>query len=88
MQPAGTVDWRRSWYAVAALDALDPAVPMSLTVMNQRVALWRDGTGNWRALRDECPHRMAPLSEGRVAEDGTLQARCYCVLFVVLWLVD
>ena len=26
-----------------------------------------------RALRDECPHRLAPLSEGRVAEDGTLQ---------------
>ena len=46
---------------------------MSLTVMNQRVAVWRDGAGNWRALRDECPHRLAPLSEGRVAEDGTLQ---------------
>ena len=82
-QPAGAMDWRRSWYAVAALDALDPSVPTQITVMNQHVAVWRDdASGQWRALRDECPHRLAPLSEGRVAEDGTLQARAMRPLIV------
>ena len=37
------------------------------------MAVWLDSGLEWRALRDECPHRLAPLSEGRVAEDGTLQ---------------
>ena len=66
-------DWSRHWYALAALDALDPAVPTAVTVLGQRIAIWRDASGTWRALRDVCPHRLAPLSEGRVAEDGTLQ---------------
>mmetsp|Transcript_37127 Transcript_37127/g.85918 ORF Transcript_37127/g.85918 Transcript_37127/m.85918 type:complete len:673 (+) Transcript_37127:88-2106(+) len=28
--------------------------------------------GTWRAFEDACPHRMAPLSEGRVEETGEL----------------
>jgi len=66
-------DWHRNWYAVAALDALDPGLPNAMTVLGQRLAVWLDNGLEWRALRDECPHRLAPLSEGRVAEDGTLQ---------------
>jgi phenylpropionate dioxygenase-like ring-hydroxylating dioxygenase large terminal subunit len=27
----------------------------------------------WRAFEDKCPHRLAPLSEGRIAEDGLLE---------------
>jgi len=34
--------------------------------------LWRDGEGKWRCFADYCPHRLAPLSEGRVESDGTL----------------
>jgi hypothetical protein len=87
-QPAvERVDWRRSWYAVAALDALEPDVPTAVTVMGQRIALWRDAEGIWRALRDECPHRLAPLSEGRVAEDGTLQVKPCCSRVIMVSVV-
>jgi hypothetical protein len=72
---AAPFDWARHWYAIAALDALDPDVPTAVTVLGERIALWCDASGEWRALRDACPHRLAPLSEGRVAEDGTLQVR-------------
>ena len=34
--------------------------------------LWRDGSGVWRCFADVCPHRLAPLSEGRI-EDGHIQ---------------
>ena len=71
--PAASFNWRRHWYAVAALDALDPDVPNAMTILGQRIAVWLDSGLEWRALRDECPHRLAPLSEGRVAEDGALQ---------------
>ena len=36
--------------------------------------LFRDGDGQPRCLRDRCAHRFAPLSEGRVTDDG--QVRC------------
>ena len=29
--------------------------------------------GCWRAYKDECPHRLVPLSEGRVNEVGDLE---------------
>ncbi|KAK3244991.1 hypothetical protein CYMTET_45420 [Cymbomonas tetramitiformis] len=31
------------------------------------------GPGCWRAFRDLCPHRLAPLSEGRINEEGDLE---------------
>ena len=78
--PSGSFDWHRHWYAIAALDALERDVPNAMTILGQRIAVWLDNGLEWRALRDECPHRLAPLSEGRIAEDGTLQARraCFC----------
>ena len=71
----GRFDWRRAWYAVAVVDSLDADIPMALTVLGVPMAFWRDAEGVWRALHDECPHRLAPLSEGRVEADGTLQVR-------------
>jgi nitrite reductase/ring-hydroxylating ferredoxin subunit len=32
----------------------------------------RHDGARWRAFEDRCPHRLAPLSEGRVEADGTL----------------
>lgn len=32
----------------------------------------RSEDGEWRAFVDECPHRLVPLSEGRVENDGSL----------------
>ena len=43
-----------------------------LNPQGQELVLWRDGGGTWRAFRDACPHRLAPLSEGRIEADGTL----------------
>ena len=38
-----------------------------------RSVLWRDGGDEWRVFADRCPHRQAPLSEGRVNEQGELE---------------
>ncbi|EFJ39989.1 hypothetical protein VOLCADRAFT_100270 [Volvox carteri f. nagariensis] len=77
-------NWFQQWYPVAALDALDPTRPHAFTLLHtnphlhrnatvgQDLVLWRDGSGRWRAFKDACPHRLAPLSEGRIEKDGTL----------------
>lgn len=34
--------------------------------------IWHDAEG-WRAFSDVCPHRLIPLTEGRISADGNLQ---------------
>lgn len=34
--------------------------------LEQQYVVWRDNDGEWRVMDDACPHRLAPLSEGRV----------------------
>jgi len=53
------------WYVVA--DAADlGAEPLATTVLDRSFVLWRDADGRARAAADRCPHREAPLSDGRV----------------------
>ncbi|CAM9980802.1 unnamed protein product [Ectocarpus fasciculatus] len=43
--------------------------------MGEGLVVWKDPKdGGWKAFADRCPHRWAPLSEGRVdQESGRLQ---------------
>jgi nitrite reductase/ring-hydroxylating ferredoxin subunit len=43
-------------------------------IVGRRVA-WKDPAGQWNVFLDVCPHRLVPLSEGRVNEDGRLVSR-------------
>lgn len=65
--------WRDRWYPVRLVADLDEAAPNALTVLGTPVVVWRSG-GAWAAARDECPHRLAPLSDGRL-EHGVLSCR-------------
>lgn len=48
-------------------------VPYGFDLLGKRLVLWKDGQGEWRCFEDKCPHRLAPLSEGRIEpSDGTL----------------
>lgn len=46
--------------------------PVRVTVAGHALALFRDPEGHAAALDDACPHRLAPLSRGRVRPDGRL----------------
>ncbi|KAG2490582.1 hypothetical protein HYH03_010976 [Edaphochlamys debaryana] len=73
-QPAvGSFPWLSQWYPVALVADLDPRRPHATHLLGIPMALWRDSKGAWRAVEDRCPHRLAPLSEGRLESDGTLQ---------------
>lgn len=74
--------WRNAWYPVAFLRDLDPDRPTGFTLLGDDLVLWfdRKGTagseaagGQWRAFADVCPHRLVPLSEGRLNAAGELE---------------
>jgi phenylpropionate dioxygenase-like ring-hydroxylating dioxygenase large terminal subunit len=77
--PAGGVDpsrfdWREAWYPVYYLQDLDRSRPTPFTLLDRNIVIWWDRAADvWRVFDDRCPHRLASLSEGRIAEDGLLE---------------
>ncbi|XP_010257616.1 PREDICTED: protochlorophyllide-dependent translocon component 52, chloroplastic isoform X2 [Nelumbo nucifera] len=67
-------DWYSQWYPVAPVCDLDKRVPHAKRVMGLDVVVWWDrNEGKWQVFDDSCPHRLAPLSEGRIDQWGRLQ---------------
>uniref|UniRef100_A0A383VSW5 Rieske domain-containing protein n=2 Tax=Tetradesmus obliquus TaxID=3088 RepID=A0A383VSW5_TETOB len=76
-QDGSSFSWTKHWWPVTPLSYLDPKKPVPVTLLGHTYVVWFDpkaeqGQGKWRLMEDRCPHRLAPLSEGRIDEDGTL----------------
>lgn len=55
------------------VNLMDKQRPYPVTLLGQAYVVWWDSAASqWRVAQDRCPHRLAPLSEGRVEADGTL----------------
>lgn len=73
-QRGGRFDWNRQWYPVAVTNDLHTDAPYGVTVIGRPLAVWWDASSSkWQVYADECPHRLAPLSEGSISEDGHLR---------------
>ncbi|KAI6670850.1 hypothetical protein NL676_005735 [Syzygium grande] len=67
-------DWYSQWYPVMPVCDLDKRRPHAKKVMGLDVVVWWDrNEGAWQVFDDSCPHRLAPLSEGRIDQWGRLQ---------------
>ena len=67
-------DWQEAWYPVYYIEDLDKSKLFPFTLLDRDIVIWWDKTAScWRAFDDKCPHRLAPLSEGRIASDGFLE---------------
>ncbi len=76
--PGGTnpnqFDVLEAWYPIHYIDDLDKSKLTRFTILNKDIVIWWDKqTSAWRVFEDKCPHRLVPLSEGRIAEDGLLE---------------
>jgi len=77
--PAGGIDperfdWLEAWYPVFYTEDLDKTKPNKFTLLERDLVIWWDRhTAAWKVFDDRCPHRLVPLSEGRIAEDGLLE---------------
>jgi phenylpropionate dioxygenase-like ring-hydroxylating dioxygenase large terminal subunit len=58
----------RLWHPVALADAV-AALPVAVRLLERAVVLWRDSAHVVHAWADQCPHRGAQLSLGRVCND-------------------
>ncbi|NJK41031.1 MAG: Rieske 2Fe-2S domain-containing protein [Acaryochloridaceae cyanobacterium SU_2_1] len=67
-------DWREAWYPIAYLKDLDQKQLTPFTLLGQDLVIWWDQPAQcWRVFEDQCPHRLARLSEGRIDEEGLLE---------------
>jgi len=73
-------NWKKAWYPIHVVETLDEGRPHKTQVLGINIVIWNDGKtvdgvkqiGEWNVFEDACPHRQAPLSEGRVEDDGSL----------------
>lgn len=57
------------WYPVSPVEDLDPKQPTAVTLLGLHLVIWKPRSSEtYRVFLDQCPHRLAPLSEGRVDE--------------------
>ncbi len=64
---------QNAWYVALWGDDLPPGAIQSRRILDVPLAIYRGHDGRLSALTNACPHRFAPLSEGKVLADGTLQ---------------
>lgn len=60
--------YQQAWYPVSPLQDLDPRRPQPLTLLGEPYVIWKPPLpgSHWQVFLDRCPHRLAPLSEGRL----------------------
>lgn len=67
-------NWNKAWYPIAATADLETDAPTGMTIIGRPLAVWWDrAAGKWQVYADQCPHRLAPLSEGSISEEGHLR---------------
>ncbi len=67
-------DWAEAWYPIYYVKDLSRTKPTRFTLLEQDLVIWWEvRSQTWRVFADQCPHRLAPLSEGRINESGLLE---------------
>ena len=63
--------WLNNWYPVTFSAAVPDDKPTGFAIFERPLVLFKDADGAVRCLEDTCPHRLAPLSDGRLTRDST-----------------
>ncbi|KAK9811313.1 hypothetical protein WJX72_001607 [[Myrmecia] bisecta] len=68
-QEGEAFSWTKNWYVVGVEADLDKEQPHAVTVLGGQFVLWYTN-GAWHCNVDMCPHRLAPMSEGKIVDDS------------------
>ena len=61
------------WYPLLPLEDIDPQKPTTATLLGIPLVIWKpQDLSTYQIFLDRCPHRLAPLSEGRIDKNGSL----------------
>ncbi|MEE3716343.1 Rieske 2Fe-2S domain-containing protein [Tumidithrix elongata RA019] len=67
-------DGKEAWYPIFYVEDLDKAKLATFTLLERDLVIWWDKQAQtWQVFADRCPHRLAPLSQGRITEAGLLE---------------
>jgi vanillate O-demethylase monooxygenase subunit len=69
MTSAGSAFLRNAWYVAMWADDLELGSAQQRTICGEPIALFRQHDGSVAAVTDQCSHRFAPLSAGKVCGD-------------------
>ena len=62
-------DFFQHWYPLLPIEDLEPQKPTTATLLGISLVIWKPPSSEiHRVFLDRCPHRLAPLSEGRIDE--------------------
>ncbi|MBE9032177.1 Rieske 2Fe-2S domain-containing protein [filamentous cyanobacterium LEGE 11480] len=69
-------DFFQHWYPIAPITDLKSDRPSAVMILGQQLVVWKPpNSETFRVFIDQCPHRLAPLSEGRI-DDKTGHLMC------------
>ena len=58
------------WYPLSPIEDLEPKRPTPVILLGMRLVVWKPTSSEtYQVFFDQCPHRLAPLSEGRIDEN-------------------
>ena len=66
-------DFFKHWYPLLPVEDIDPQKLTTATLLGIPLVIWKPiSSSTYQIFLDRCPHRLAPLSEGRIDESGNL----------------
>ena len=64
------------WYPLLPIEDIEPQKPTTVTLLGIPLVIWKPPSSTtYQVFLDRCPHRLAPLSEGRI-DDKTGNLMC------------
>jgi phenylpropionate dioxygenase-like ring-hydroxylating dioxygenase large terminal subunit len=59
-----------AWIPIGSASSLEGLSPTKIEIMGENFAVWNNPVSKkWSLLLDICPHRLAPLSQGRINDE-------------------
>lgn len=72
---------RNAWYVAGWSAELEAQKPVAISILDERIVIYRGESGAVHALEDRCVHRLAPLSLGRCEPGDRLRCMYHGLLF-------
>jgi phenylpropionate dioxygenase-like ring-hydroxylating dioxygenase large terminal subunit len=70
---AKNFDFFQHWYPLLPVEDIDPQKLTTAKLLGIPLVIWQPrSSSTYQIFLDRCPHRLAPLSEGRIDESGNL----------------
>ena len=61
-----------AWFPVVSMSEISDKKPFPIQICYDDYVIWKDGN-SWSMVKDVCPHKLAPLSQGRISEDNNIE---------------